>query len=350
MSTKAIFISDLHWGIKKSNNNFMESMKTYFEEEVLTYCLDNDISDIYILGDFWDSRESTSVKLSNIVFDVLKMFESHNIKLIVLIGNHDITYRTNIQTHGLKFFSLFSNIEVIDKLTERTIHGKNVVMYPWQVDETFQDVQWKDKDLCLGHFEINGCLLHANSLFDGGSTQNWFFKNFKQTFSGHFHTHSETYHDGHEIIYCGSPYHLTRHDRNTDRGFIVYDFADGSWERVWSKHTLRFVDLELGDKVDKVLIKGNNIDVNVKIDNDFDPDVLAVYLKSLEKYEPLSVTVNPTYELIKEKDDAAEYDSSKVKTIPDMVHWKLSNLDIKKKLQKDIESYINNLLDECSTI
>ena len=351
MNTKAIFISDLHFGIKKSNVDFINSMESYFKGEVLSYCLDNDISDMYILGDFWDSRESTNVRLSNTVFDVLKQFESHNINIVVLVGNHDTTYKTHIQTHGLKFLSLFDNIEVIDKLTERTIHGREVVLYPWQVDDTFQDIKWKDKDLCLGHFEIKGCLLNSNTVFDSGNDKNWFFKNFKQTFSGHFHTHSETNYNDKEIVYCGAPYHLTRHDRNTDRGFVVYDFADGSWERVWSEHTLRFVEIELGYEVKKKSnIKGNIIDVNVKIDNDFESDVLNLYLKSLEQYEPLQVNVNPTYDLKLYSEDQEEYDASKIKTIPDMVHWKLSNLDIKPKLQKDIEDYLDTLLNECSTI
>jgi len=353
MSTKAIFLADLHWGIRKSSDNFINSMKTYFSDEVLPYCTENNIHEIYILGDFWDSREAINVKLSNVVYDVLQMFNDNDIKVIVLVGNHDTTFKTNIQTHSLKFFGLFDNVEVIDKMTEREIHGKNVVMYPWQVDETFQEVDWKDKDLCLGHFSISGCKLNDKVIHEGGSAQNWFFKNFKQTFTGHFHTHSEYRHNDNVIAYCGSPYHLTRHDRNSNRGFIVYDFADGNWERVWSQHTLRFVDINLGDTLKPHEITGNVIDVNVKIDDDFNSDTLELYLKSLHKHNPLSVHVVPSYDLMTRVTAEQEENISNVseiKTIPDMAHWKLSNMDISDELKSDIEDYLGTLLNECSTI
>ncbi len=354
MSTKAIFISDLHFGIKKSSNEFIRSMKTYFLNELLPYCKQNDVNDIYILGDFWDSREAINVKLSNIVYEILQEFNKNSINIVILVGNHDTTFKTSIDTHSLKFFNLFDNVEVIDKITERTIHGKNVVMYPWQVDETFQETVWKDKDLCLGHFSISGCKLNDVTIHEGGSRQNWFFNNFKQTFSGHFHTWSEYKHKDSIIAYCGSPYHLTRHDSNTDRGFILYDFADGSWERVWSKTTLKYLDINAGDILTPEQITGNIIDVNVKIDNDFDGDTLNIYIKSLEEYNPLSVKVVPVYDIIPEKSKTHEElvsTASEIKTIPDMVHYKLLNMqNIDDQFRSDIEEYMNKLLDECSTI
>lgn len=350
MSNKVIFISDLHWGIKNSNASFMKSMEDYFNHELIPYCLNNSIDEIYILGDFWDTREVINNRCANIVYEVLTKFQEHNINLIILIGNHDTTYKTNINVHSLKFFNQFDNIRVIDTVTEETIHGKNVVMYPWQVDDTFQEVDWKYKDICLGHFEINNCKLNENSIHEGGTSQSWFFKNFKQTFTGHFHTWSDNYYGDRLIAYCGSPYHLTRHDINSDRGFIVYDFDTSEWERVFSKNTIKFISVDYDNELKEEDVKNNYVDVNVKIDKDFKADDFNDYISKLEKLEPIEIKIVPEYDIIENNEYITEDEATSIKTIPNMITWKLSKLDFEDDFKKDVEEYMNSLMEKTSIL
>jgi hypothetical protein len=120
------------------------------------------------------------------------------------------------------------------------------------------------------YFAINGCKLNKKQVNEGGNDQSFFHKNFKMTFTGHFHEPA-TYKSGKkEITYIGCPYHLDRNDSNGDRGVIVLDFETQKWERVFSKNALKYIVIPFGTDLTKVEIPNNIIDIHVNVKHDFD--------------------------------------------------------------------------------
>ena len=70
----------------------------------------------------------------------------------------------------------------------------------------------------MGHLELNGFVVTQEILMDHGLDMKY-FKKFKKTFSGHFHTRS----NNDNIYYLGNPYEIYWNDYDTDRGFHLFD-------------------------------------------------------------------------------------------------------------------------------
>jgi len=343
MNKKVCLISDVHWGKKKGALFMLNSMENYFMKELIPYLIENEIKKLFILGDFFDTRTSVDVRVSNVVFSVLNELKKNDIEVLILLGNHDVFFNTSNEIHSLRFFELFDNITVISSISEMNIFGVDCTFFPWQTDNIFQSKKYKG-EIAFGHFAINGCKLNKKQVNEGGNDQSFFHKNFKMTFTGHFHEPS-TYKSGKkEITYIGCPYHLDRNDSNGDRGVIVLDFETQKWERVYSKNTLKYIVIPFGTDLTKVEIPNNIIDIHVNVKHDFDSKKINNYVELIESYEggaPLSVNVITHYDYSETGEDINQEDISKVKSIPDMVKAKLEAMDFSSKIKKEVFNYIN---------
>jgi DNA repair exonuclease SbcCD nuclease subunit len=351
---KICLISDIHWGVHKSSKVFYSSQERYFTKELIPYLVENNIKDLYILGDMWDNRESTNNKVQNIVYHIFELLDEHDIKVTMLIGNHDTQYKTNIDFHSLKYLSLFPNVTIIDRITETEIDGLSVTMFPWQTDDLFTTKTYNG-DIAFGHFDIAGCLLNKSTIQEAGISQQWFFKNFNKTFSGHYHTQSE-YSDaaGNEIIYLGAPYHLNRNDINSNRGVVILDTDTLEFERVYSKTPLKYISAIYPKPIEDIDIPNNIIDIHVNVTDKFDSKELNEYIYAIENNAdglPVNVNVVPHYENISlDHDDIDQEKLNKVKSIPDMVKLKLEEMDISDDMRKEVDEYVNKIYTSLHTI
>ena len=62
---KVALISDLHFGIKKSDLKFQKSQLAFFEKQLVEELKMRDIKDIFVLGDVFDTRQAVNVQTSN---------------------------------------------------------------------------------------------------------------------------------------------------------------------------------------------------------------------------------------------------------------------------------------------
>jgi DNA repair exonuclease SbcCD nuclease subunit len=343
---KICLISDIHFGNKKGVVFMLNSMEQYFKKELIPYLVKNKIKKVFILGDFYDTRTTVDVRVSNVVFDVLKKFQESKIELTILLGNHDIFFNSSVNVHSLKYFDLFDNIKIVDRIITDDVYGRQCTFFPWQTDNLFQSCEY-DSEIAFGHFAINGCQLNKTQVFEGGNPQTFFHNNFKKTFTGHFHQPGVYTQGDSEIVYIGSPYHLSRSDSNSDRGVIILDMEDLSWERVYSKSTLKYLAFGYGKDLSKVDIPGNIIDVHVNITSKFDSAALNKYVAEIENCldgSPINVNVIPHYELDNSADVLTNDEIEKVKSIPEMVKSKLVSMDLSDGIKDKVTDYINNLM------
>ena len=100
-----LMISDLHFGFKKNDEQFLNGQLDFFKKSLFDLILSKKITQVVCLGDFFDNRtninSNTLYKLKNEFFHFFKQF---NIKLILLLGNHDIYYKNTTKINSLEIF------------------------------------------------------------------------------------------------------------------------------------------------------------------------------------------------------------------------------------------------------
>ena len=291
---KIALFSDSHFGVRKNNKVFLQRIISYFTEEAIPYLKEHNISTLIFLGDFFDNRDNQNVLVKNEVYSLFK-HHLNDFRIIMLLGNHDIYYKNTLEVNSLKFISEFENVTIIDHITDIMIGNHKGLLVPWQVDDSILSRDCSGYDICCGHFEINSFYVNKTTKFEHGLSPTFFFNNFKVTFSGHFHLFEDRTIGNSKIVYVGTQYHLSRHDIETDKGFVVLDTETLEYERVLSKNTIKYITNVWPDKLTEEETRGNIIDVYVLISDVYDEADVNRYIEQLEKWKPLEINPFPKY-------------------------------------------------------
>jgi UDP-2,3-diacylglucosamine pyrophosphatase LpxH len=247
---KVIILGDTHLGIKSfSIDFFYKTQLKFFKEQLIPYMLKNNIDTIFQLGDFLDNRTTMDIRLWEIIkkelFDNLIL--KHNIKIITILGNHDISYRNTLEVNFMNTIrDLYpNNIQLIDKPTMIDFNSQKCLFQPWLLpDEKIDMSMLSTADYILGHFETTGFLMVKGHACENGlNPDNFKLSNIKKVYSGHFHIKS---HKG-KIHYVGTPYALNWGDYNLDNGFIVFDTNKDKF--IKNKVSQKFVKLKYNDTI-----------------------------------------------------------------------------------------------------
>lgn len=224
---KVAIISDTHWCVKKSNKVFEEYIAA-FHERLVAYCVQHSISIILHLGDFFDTRGNINViTLQTVKTRFLDKLKEHNIRLILVPGNHDLPYRNSIESSAVTLvFNEYDNVTVYEEPTlVKFEDNSNVLMVPWIAKE--QEKEFLEKidsfvghtDICLGHFEFISFIYTKGVIADEGMDSTIFTPKFELILSGHYHSKSSKG----NIHYLGTQYQLTWTDYDEKKYFHVLD-------------------------------------------------------------------------------------------------------------------------------
>lgn len=227
MSRIAI-VTDTHFGARNDSPQFEWHYVRFFEEEFFPTLKKEGIKEIIHLGDIFDRRKyinfQTLAVYRKAFFDRLV---EENLKMYVIAGNHDTYYKNTNEVNSIRLllqeYITSGHIVLFDRLPEpRIIGGKNFLFVPWicddNYDETLKIVSKSDADYCCAHLELEGFQMYSGVRCDDGLNHK-LFKNFKRTFTGHFHTRSTE----DNIFYLGSPYEFIWSDADDPRGFHILD-------------------------------------------------------------------------------------------------------------------------------
>ncbi len=266
------FITDTHFGSKSFNKTVFESMMTFFEEQFFPWCLKNDVKNVIHCGDLVHNRNMIDIWINQqIKSRFFRFFQDNNINLHVLVGNHDLYYKSSMEVNYLvENTREFSNIKVYNEQEKIQIGKYTFLMIPWVINNT--NFEFKDTaDICCGHFETIGFKMTSNMYADDGF-QARHFDDFKLTFSGHFHIKSSKK----NIHYIGTQYPITWNDYNETKGFYVLG-DDYKTKYIENKVNPKFVKIYYSelDNVQSISVSGLNksnkiVDVNkaLKIANE----------------------------------------------------------------------------------
>lgn len=222
--SKIALITDTHWGIRNDNQHVLDFQKKFLDE-VFFPTLDREgIKEIIHLGDLVDKRTTINIKThSRLRSDFLEQLARRNIKMTILLGNHDIFLKNSLRYNAVyEFTQHYPNVSIVDKPTYYT---DDILLVPWicaeNQDEILETIATTQAQALMGHFEIQGFEFHKGVHSTHGMDSSLFEK-FSFVGSGHFHHKS----DYKGIHYLGSPWETNWADYNDTKGFHLFDTFD----------------------------------------------------------------------------------------------------------------------------
>jgi len=246
---KVAIITDQHFGARNDSIAFLDFYEKFYSETFFP-CLDtNNIDTVLILGDTFDRRKYINFysldRAKKMFFDKL---EERGIEVYMIAGNHDTYFKNTNEVNSPELLlAEYTNIRLIHKASDITIHSTPICFVPWICPENYQEsletMNNSKADVCMGHFEIAGFAMYRGMESHEGLSKELFGR-FDLVFSGHYHHRSD---DGH-IHYLGNPYELTWQDYNDPRGFHLFDLQTRGLEFVRNPNTM-FERIEYDDTI-----------------------------------------------------------------------------------------------------
>jgi DNA repair exonuclease SbcCD nuclease subunit len=214
---KFALITDTHFGIKNDNSYFHQYQEQCFHEYFLPELKKRNIKEIIHCGDFFDRRKSINFNTLQVVRRLLEYLNDY--KIHIILGNHDVYYKNTNQINSPKLIlNQYENITIYENPTEV---GKFLFL-PWitqdNYDISMKAIQETDREIVMGHLELNGYIMFKGAICDHGLDPNIFHK-FKLVLSGHFHSP----HKINNVCYLGCPWDLIQTDSSEEKGFYIFD-------------------------------------------------------------------------------------------------------------------------------
>lgn len=331
--SKIAILGDTHFGVSNANLLTHQYMQKFFVD-FFDYIDKNNIKTVIQLGDLFDVRKHINTWSLNFFREVfLKPVIERDLKVYVLLGNHDIFYRESLQISSVEeVLTPYSDwFTLIKEPADYYIEDQSFLIVPWvckeNIDAVTASIAKSNSDYCAGHFEFNGFELYRGQPAKTHYSHEGYSK-FKRVFSGHFHHMSSR----DNVLYTGTPYELTWQDAHTTKGFFVLDGEQ--LELVETKHTLfSFITLSdhIDNKVPEALVRDKH--VKLKIDVALEPkqkDALADMLYSMKPH---------SLKFIEKKIDASDTEDvhyEQTTSISDLIKDYVSNISVDASLDKDV--------------
>ena len=340
-----ILLGDTHFGASNSNPNLHDYMEKFYKD-FFEYIDANNIKTIIQLGDLFDVRKhinTWSLAFFRQVF--LKPVIERNLKVYVLVGNHDIYYRESLKISSVEevlepYADWFT---IVNEPKDYVIEDHSFLLVPWVCKDNISTVQGaierSSSTFCAGHFEFNGFELFRGQLAKTNYTHESYSK-FKKVFSGHFHHMSSR----DNVLYTGTPYELTWQDCNTTKGFYVLH-SDESLELVENQHTL-FSSFALSEQeiIPESLVSQKH--VRIRVDLPLEPKDRDRLLDRLYSMKPYSLKL---VEKKVETEGSDEVTYAPTTSITDLIGDYVNNISIPETLEKDrLKSVLLGMLIEAT--
>lgn len=239
----AVF-GDLHLGIKQDSTSWHEVALQWGERFVKTL-QERNIDQVVFLGDFFNNRSTVSVNTLYVAYQFLDLFYKANIKLHMILGNHDLYYHNDPEVSGVALFSRYPNVTIYSKPTEVTFGTKKCWFIGWGYDQ----MQYKG-DILFTHAEINVFKYNAKQgECNGGLRVSELLQNFNLVYTGHFHLRQNKKWSAGEVRYPGNPFQMDYSDECCVKGFEIYDTETEQVEFVPDHETPRFYRVKLSQMI-----------------------------------------------------------------------------------------------------
>lgn len=247
-------VTDTHLGAKNFHKGMFRMMMSFFEDQFFPYILENNIKDVIHAGDMVHNRNMIDLWINQQIKQrFFKWFEDNDVNLHILVGNHDIYYKTSLDVNYLTENTReFTKIKVYSEQTKIKIGKYTFLMVPWVLNHDGFELKEK-ADFCIGHFDIAQFKMTKQQYSQEGFAHE-FFADFKAVYSGHYHIHSARK----NIHMVGCPYQHNWGDYAEEKGFYVIKDNFES-EFIDNTSTPRFIKLYYDEIDEEVSISAGGL-------------------------------------------------------------------------------------------
>ena len=252
-SDRIAIVSDIHWG-KSRDSATMTKISEDFFEHLFGMMMDRDIKNLFFLGDWFDNRNTISVKTSWHSFKAFSRLLECGVKVYMVVGNHDSFLKESVEVNSLVQFGRDPNVFVVSEPTTVVFPSATGALFPWGTFDP-QRVSDSKRDVLFGHFDFQGAQL-VGSVNESGIAVEDILKLSPLVFSGHFHIRREYIYKNGKIVSVGCPFELDWGDYANEKAVVFFDASMMSYESVpndfsprhrkifWSKVLNRTDDLK----------------------------------------------------------------------------------------------------------
>ena len=222
---KIAILNDTHCDVRNSSDIFLENQTRFYTDTFFPYCIENEITQVIHLGDYYDNRKQISLKALNHNRKIfLNPLVENGMRMDIIPGNHDVYYKNTNELCSLKELlgHFMNNIHIVMEPTVYEYGGLKLGLVPWINNENYlSTVDWLQNtkaDILGAHLELSGFEMMRGVKSTVGMDAS-LFKRFEMVLSGHFHTKSQK----DNIYYLGNQMELTWADSGDPKYFHVLD-------------------------------------------------------------------------------------------------------------------------------
>jgi len=292
---KICLLGDTHFGVRNDSKSFHAYYEKFYTNILFPYLKEHSIDTVIQLGDLFDRRKYINfhslAESRRYFFDPM---EENGIKLITLVGNHDIFWKESLSVNSPDLLLKdYGNITIFQEPGIMNFDGVQFDIIPWICKDNETEIasfmKASTSDYCIGHFEISGFQMMKGIDNHEGFDRSY-FKQYKHVLSGHFHTKSS---EG-NISYLGTPYELTWNDESDPKGFFIFDTKDHSIEFIQNPYTIftkYYYNDEITDpdSIDVKAFESQHIKIVVVKKKDFHK--FDKFIERIYRQDPLEVKI-----------------------------------------------------------
>lgn len=236
-SGNVILISDIHFGVSSSSEEWQENINDYFQNWFIPYVKDElkktPDAVICCLGDVYHDRKSIDIDVNNLCIDIFEQL-AQIIPVYIINGNHDLSKKTNKGNSSLRSLGNIDNVTVIKEPTmlqfmegRKNIAKVAAIPYLGDCNDENKELVKFDKraDYAFMHTDISKMKFDNGMTIVGAVDAEKFAG---KVISGHIHKRQET----DKVVYVGSPYQMSRGDIDNQKG--IYKLVLSTGEMVFT--------------------------------------------------------------------------------------------------------------------
>ena len=362
-SGNVILISDIHFGVSSSSEEWQENINDYFQNWFIPY-VRNELKKtpdavICCLGDVYHDRKSIDIDVNNLCIDIFEQL-AQIIPVYIINGNHDLSKKTNKGNSSLRSLGNIDNVTVIKEPTMlQFVEGrKNIakvaaIPYLGDCNDENKELVKFDKraDYAFMHTDISKMKFDNGMTIVGAVDAEKFAG---KVISGHIHKRQET----DKVVYVGSPYQMSRGDIDNQKG--IYKLVLSTGEMIFTPNNyspifqkiditkfLNFTDKERTDA-----LKNNYTDIvidEVNIDKYKMGDVYEILNSCQAKRAQIQVIKSKTN--IQVDENSEEHIELSMEELINSAIDQLADVDdeFKGKLKVISAEYLKNAQSELET-
>ena len=349
---KIAILNDTHCGIRNSSDVFLDNAEKFYNDTFFPYLVENGISHIVHLGDYYDNRKFVNFRaLNRNRQHFLKPLRDHGITMDIICGNHDTYYKNTNELNSLKELlgHYMNEVHIVHKPTVMDYDGLKFGLVPWICPENEEEslgfIRSCNASILGGHFDIVGYEMMKGIRCEHGLDPS-LFQRFEMVMSGHFHTKSS---QG-NIHYLGSQLEFFWNDAHDNKYFHILDTDTRELTPVHNPHTLHhriYYDDSSVDYMDYNLDVVENKFVKIVVKNRSDQFTFDRFVDRIQNRQIHDLKIQESFaEFIGSNVDdeqvSVEDTSVLLSTYIDGVETELSRDRIKKEM--------NDLMEEAQSL